>query len=84
MTQSYNLQADFQYFVDNHDEILAKYPNKFVVIKDKSIVLAEDSFDSALDKAISLGLEVGAFLIQECTEGDSAYTQTYHSRVIFA
>ncbi len=27
--------------------------------------------------------ELGTFLIQECTEGDSAYTQTFHSRVIF-
>ena len=27
--------------------------------------------------------ELGTFLIQECTEGDSAYTETFHSRVIF-
>lgn len=78
------LQLDFKYFIDNHDEIFANYPNKFVVIKDETVLYAEDSFELALEKATSNGLEVGTFLIQECTEGDGAYTQTYHSRVIFA
>ncbi len=77
-------QSDFKYFIDNHDDIFSKYPNKYVVIKDQTILYAEDTFDSAFEKAITDGLEVGSFLIQECTEGDSAYTQTYHSRVIFA
>ena len=56
----------------------------YFVIKDETVLYAEDSFGLALEKATSNGLEVGTFLIQECTEGDGAYTQTYHSRVIFA
>lgn len=78
------MKSDFKYFINNHDEIFSKYPNKYVVIKNQTILYAEDTFDSAFEKAITNGLEVGSFLIQECTEGDSAYTQTYHSRVVFA
>lgn len=76
-------KEDFQYFIDNHDKILEMYPNKFVVIKDKKVLFADDTFEGALEKAVSDGHDVGTFLIQECTEGDSAYTQTYHSRAIF-
>lgn len=78
------LQDEFTYFVNNHDEIYAMYPNKFVVIQGKQVVLAETSFEKALESALSKGLDAGTFIIQECTEGDSAYTQTFHSRVVFA
>lgn len=37
-----------------------------------------------LSKALDGGLELGTFIIQLCSEGESGYTQTFHSRVIFA
>lgn len=77
------LEDNFKYFTDNHEAILRDYRDKFVVIKDQTVILAEDTFDLALEKATSQGLELGTFLIQECTEGDSGYTQTFHSRAIF-
>lgn len=77
------LEDNFKYFTEHHEEILRDYRDKFVVIKDQSVILAEDTFDLALEKATSQGLELGTFLIQECTEGDSGYTQTFHSRAIF-
>ena len=42
-----------------------------------------DSFDQAIDETMKEH-ELGTFLIQECTEGEKAYTQTFHSRVVFA
>lgn len=84
MESNINLQDDFKYFIEHHDEIFSQYPNKFVVIQNKQIILAETSIEKALESAVSKGLEIGTFIIQECTEGDSAYTQTFHSRVIFA
>jgi len=75
---------NFKYFIDNHDELLQSYRNKFVVISEKKVLFASDSFDDALNEAIKRGVELGTFIIQECTDGDSAYTQMFHSRVIFA
>ena len=77
------LEKEFQFFTDNHDVIYQEYPNKYVVIYNESVVLAADSFDNALKEAIDRGLELGEFLIQQCTEGDSGYTQIFHSRAIF-
>lgn len=77
------LEDNFKYFTEHHEEILNNYRDKFVVIRNQSVVLAEDTFDLALEKATESGLEFGTFLIQQCTEGDSGYTQTFHSRAIF-
>lgn len=78
------LDKEFKYFVNHHDEIFAEYPNMFVVVCGEKIVSAADTFDNALVNAINMGLDPGTFLIQECTEGDEAYTQTFHTRVVFA
>lgn len=76
-------QDNFKFFTDNHDEIFKLYPDMFVVIKDMKVVFAEKSFEDALKKAIAENFIVGSFLIQECTQGDEGYTQTFHSRAIF-
>lgn len=80
-----NLQdSDFRFFLENHEKLLAEYAGKFLGIKDSKVLFAKDSFEEALEEAQRLNLELGTFLIQECTEGDSAYTQEFHSRVVFA
>lgn len=78
------LDKNFEYFISNHDKILKEHPNQFVVIQDCKVVASASSFDGALAKTEEMGLELGTFLIQECTAGTAAYTQTFHSRVIFA
>lgn len=78
------LEKEFKYFMDNHDSLYNDYPNKYIVIKDEKVLYAEDNMEEALERAIGGGLQVGSFLIQLCSEGDKAYTQTFHSRVIFA
>ena len=75
---------DFRYFIDNHDKLLNCYRDKLIVISDSKVCFAADSFEDALNQAIEGGLELGTFIIQECTEGDSAYTQMFHSRAVFA
>lgn len=79
-----NLKENFDYFKRNHKKLYKEYPNMFIVIKDKHIVLSSDSFESALAKAAESGLELGTFLVQRCTADESGFTQTFHSRVIFA
>lgn len=75
---------DFKYFKENHEDLLKVYPNKYLVIKDKKILFFEDTFEEALTKAIDGGHDVGSFIIQLCSAGEGGYTQTFHSRVIFA
>lgn len=79
----YNPEKDFRFFTENHDKIFATYPNKYVVIREESVILAAETFEDALAEAQARGLKVGEFIIQQCTEGDSAYTQMFHSRAIF-
>lgn len=75
---------NFKYFIDHHDEIYKEHPNQYVIIYDKQVRGSADSFEGALALALDNGLELGHFLIQECTEGDDGYTQTFHTRVVFA
>jgi hypothetical protein len=77
------LEKEFEYFRQNQEAIYAKYPDKYVVIKDLAVQLADDTFEEALRKA-SERFEVGTFLVQHCTKDEKGYTQTFHSRVIFA
>lgn len=77
------LDKEFKYYLDNQNELVKKYNHRFLVIKDCKVIGDYESYDKALFET-SKTHELGTFLIQECTEGDSAYTQTFHSRVVFA
>lgn len=78
------LEKEFEYFKENHERLFREYPNKYLVIKDNNVLYSEDTLEDALNQAVSSGLEVGTFLIQLCGKGEGSYTQTFHSRVIFA
>lgn len=77
------LEKEFKYYLDHQAELVKKYNGRFLVIKDESVVgdfaTMEEAYFDSVQK-----YELGTFLIQECTEGDKAYTQTFHSRVVFA
>ena len=77
------LENEFKFYLDNQASILAKYGGKFVVIVGNEVVGAFDSMADAYFDSIKK-YEPGTFLIQECTEGEEAYTQSFTSRVIFA
>ena len=48
-----------------------------------SIASSTGMSESEAIKKTSEKNELGTFLVQKCEPGDSGYTQTYHSRVIF-
>ncbi|MBP3343031.1 MAG: hypothetical protein IKK23_04955 [Bacteroidales bacterium] len=77
------LEKEFNYFKENYKLLFEKYPNQFLVIKDMEVKNAFETFEQAIEYA-STNFELGTFLIQECTKDENAYTQTFHSRVIFA
>lgn len=75
---------DFHFFVNNHDMLYRQYPDKVLLIQNKHIIGACDNFNDALSLAQEKHLPFGTFIVQECTEGDSAYTQSFNSNVVFA
>jgi hypothetical protein len=77
------LKDEFLYYLENQRQLVKMYNNKFIVIKDKTVIGSYDREDIALFETQKTH-ELGTFLIQKCTVGTGAYTQTYHSRVVFA
>lgn len=76
------LKKEFQYYLDNQQEIVSKYSGKFVIIKDQIIKGSFDSHGEAYEYATK-NFEIGSFLIQHCIPGVDSYTQTFHTRAIF-
>jgi hypothetical protein len=76
------LDREFKYFLAHQKELFTQYPNRFLVIVGEEVKGDYESFEAALSAATAV-YELGAFLIQECTAGTEAYTQTFHSRVVF-
>lgn len=76
------LEKEFQYYLDHQDELVAKHPGKFVVIKDGQVLGAYDSELEAVT-VIQKDHALGTFLVQKCEPGSQAYTQIFHSRVTF-
>jgi hypothetical protein len=77
------LKDQFNWYLENQHDLVNKYNGKFLVIKDKSVVGVFEQEDIALiDAEKKYGL--GNFIIQKCTPGEDSYTQTFHSRVVFA
>lgn len=77
------LEALFNYYLANQTEMVEKYNGKYIVLVDNKVVGAFETMDEAYNFAESK-YKLGTFLIQLCTPGDEAYTQTFHSRVVFA
>lgn len=75
------LEQSFKYFIDHQDELVKKYPNKYLVIVGEEVVGVYDSDEQAYFDSLSK-YAPGTFLIQLCEAGESAYTQTFHTRVV--
>lgn len=74
------LDKEFKYYLDHKDELIHKYYNKFIVIKNNSVIGVYDSNSEALSKTAE-SHELGTFLIQLALPGKES--QTFHSRVLF-
>ncbi|MRY85106.1 DUF5678 domain-containing protein [Parabacteroides distasonis] len=78
-----SLEALFKFYLANQTELVKLYNGKHIVLVGNQVVGAFDTMEQAYNYAESK-YELGTFLIQLCTPGDEAYTQTFHSRVVFA
>ncbi len=77
------LKKEFDFYLKNQNELVKKYNGKYLVIIGEEIV---GVYDTEMDAYLQSQKKhkLGTFLIQECTPGNEAYTQIFHSRVKFA
>lgn len=80
--QNNNLKKELDFFVTNQKDLVEKYGGKFIVIKNQKV---EGVFDTEIQAYTETQkrFELGTFIIQQCISGQEAYSQTFHSRVIF-
>jgi hypothetical protein len=76
------LEKEFEYYLKNQADLVREHNGKYVVIKGEEVLAAYDSDEQAYFETIK-SHEPGTFLIQFCEPGESAYTQSFHSRVLF-
>lgn len=77
------LERAFEYYLKHQDELVKTYEGKFIAIADDAVVGAFDDEKTAIEQT-QKDFPLGTFLVQRVSSGDTAYSQTYHSRVAFA
>ena len=75
-----DLQREFDFYLSHQDELVQKYNGRFLVIRDEQV---QGDFGTQME-SYNWAIEhfpLGTFLLQKCSPGDEAYTQTFYSRV---
>lgn len=74
---------EFNYFLENKEELFKQYPYKFIVIKSRKVIGCYDTIPEAVEDT-SKTEPVGTFLVQKCDVDPSAYTMEFYTqRVTF-
>lgn len=76
------LEREFQYYLDNQEELVRKHGGKVIAIKGCEVIGVYDSESEALERT-SGEHPLGTFLVQRCEPGRESVTQTFHSRAVF-
>ena len=77
------LDKEFKYYLDNQDELVKEFNGKYIVIKGEFVVGSYETEVQAYTETIKEH-NLGTFLIQLCSPGKTDYSQSFHSRVVFA
>jgi hypothetical protein len=76
------IEKEFKWYLENQSQLIEKYNGKFLIIQNNSIIGDYDTEEDAVFDA-QKKYEQGTYIIQFCSPGDDAYTQHFHSRVVF-
>ena len=77
------LDKEFKFYLANQDDLVARHNGKVIVIKNCEVLAEYDTHLAAFTETVERH-ERGTFLIQRVSEGNEAYTATFHSPVISA
>ena len=78
-----DLKKEFKYYLDHQDELVEKYRDRVIVIKDQKVIGVFESELQAVQETTKKH-PLGTFLVQMCQPGKDSVTQTFNSRVAFA
>lgn len=73
---SYTIDADYEWFKRNRPELFRRYPNRFLVIRDQTVLGDYPDMKEAVE---STRLRLGQYLLQECLENAADYVVGFHS-----
>lgn len=82
MTNKAQQKKSFQWFLDNVKDLVKKYPEKYLAIKDCAVIGVYESFMDALTETQKAGHVLGSFLIQLASKDPAAYTVTHYNSFI--
>ena len=77
------LEQSFKYYLSHQAELVQAYNGKVIAIAGTEVVGAYDDARTAVQEAQKRH-PLGTFIVQRVSPGEEAYTQTFHSRVVFA
>lgn len=66
-------KKDFTWFIENEKDLIQLYKNKWIIIKDATIINSLDYLNIADDYAKNNGFSSGSYLIQYCSENHSEF-----------
>ena len=77
------MPTQLDYYIKNQDELVKKYNNQLIVVKDGQYMGTFDSNTEAIREMQRQGHVPGTFMIILCCPGTGQYTARFHSNVTF-
>lgn len=78
-----SLKREFDYYLAHQAELVKRYNGQVIAIKGGQVLGAFPDLGTAVTETRKTH-ELGTFLVQKVEPGESAYTQTFHSRIAIA
>ena len=77
------LEKEFQYFVDNQNDLFKQFPGQYIVIKDQKVI---GVYDNKIDAYFETQKEhvLDSFLIQYCSLSQETFTPYFGSNSMIA
>jgi hypothetical protein len=77
------LEKEYKYYKDHQNELVSRYPDKYLIIKDQKVISVFETLSEAIDFANANGLIEGEYLLQLCAQKRRGLACVFRSRAYF-
>jgi hypothetical protein len=77
------LEKEYKYYKDHQKELVSRYPDKYLIIKDQKVIAVFETLAEAIDFANANGLIEGEYLLQLCAQKRRGLACVFRSRAYF-